>query len=171
LDLPPAEPLVEGLPVDIAPAPVSTDPTEEPSSVDVAESSPPQTPGSSLESAKNTDMIVVWRPDRRRIAPDRQRERKQSRGENPGRPDTDGHGSERAPKQARYAIARPPARPNRPDPPRTDEKRRQRTSEHDMPRSNATTAPQHKAKVDPNSPFAKLLELRPLLEEQANKRP
>ncbi len=40
-----------------------------------------------------------------------------------------------------------------------------------MPRPNATTALQHKAKVDPNSPFAKLLELRPLLEEQANKRP
>ncbi len=171
LDLPPAEPLVDGLAVDMAPAPVSTDPSEEPSSVDVAESSPPQTPGSSLETAKNTDMIVVWRPDRRRIAPDRQRERKQSRGENPGRLDTDGRGSERAPKQARYPIARPPGRPNRPDPARTDEKRRQRASEHDMPRSNATTAPQHKAKVDPNSPFAKLLELRPLLEEQANKRP
>ena len=39
-----------------------------------------------------------------------------------------------------------------------------------MARSNPTTAPQQKAKVDPNSPFAKLLELRPLLEGQANKR-
>ena len=39
-----------------------------------------------------------------------------------------------------------------------------------MARSNSTTAPQQKAKVDPNSPFAKLLELRPLLEGQAKKR-
>jgi hypothetical protein len=39
-----------------------------------------------------------------------------------------------------------------------------------MARSAATTPPQQPAKVDPNSPFAKLLELRSLLEEQANKR-
>ena len=168
---PPAEPPVDGLAVDMAPAPVSADPSEGPLSVDVAESSGPQTPGSSCEPAKNTDMIVVWRPDRRRISPDRQRERKQSKSETPGPLDTDGRGSDRAPKPARYAVARPAGRPNRPDPAKTDEKRRQRTSERDMPRSNATTAPQHKAKVDPNSPFAKLLELRPLLEEQANKRP
>jgi ATP-dependent RNA helicase SUPV3L1/SUV3 len=168
---PPAEPLVDGAAVDMAPAPASADPSEEPLSVDVAESAGPQTPGSSAEPAKNTDMIVVWRPDRRRISPDRERERKQSKGENPGRPDTDGRGSDRTPQQARSAVGRRPGRPNRPDAAKTDEKRRQRTSERDMPRSDATTAPQHKAKVDPNSPFAKLLELRPLLEEQANKRP
>jgi ferredoxin len=39
-----------------------------------------------------------------------------------------------------------------------------------MARSIPTAPPQPKAKVDPNSPFAKLLELRSLLEEQANKR-
>ena len=61
-------------------------------------------------------MIVVWRPDRRRIAPDRQRERKQSKGENPGRPDTDGRGSDRTPKQARNAIARPPGEAKSPRP-------------------------------------------------------
>ena len=168
---PPAEPLVDGVAVDMAPAPISPDPSEGPLSVDVAEFSRPQTPGSSCEPAKNTDMIVVWRPDRRRSSPDRQRERKHSKGENPGRLDTDSRGSDRMRGQARNAVACLPGRPNRPDPAKTDEKRRQRTSEHDMPRSNATAAPQHKAKVDPNSPFAKLLELRPLLEEQANKRP
>lgn len=168
---PPDEPLVDNAAADMPPAPISADPSEEPVRVDVTESSGPQTPGSSSESANTTDMIVVWRPDRRRIAPDRPRERKQSKSENPGPPDTDGLGADRMRKQARYAVARPPGRPNRPYPAKTDEKRRQRTSEHDMPRSNATTAPQHKAKVDPNSPFAKLLELRPLLEEQANKRP
>jgi hypothetical protein len=39
-----------------------------------------------------------------------------------------------------------------------------------MARSAPPTPQQQKAKVDPNSPFAKLLELRSLLEEQANKR-
>ena len=41
-----------------------------------------------------------------------------------------------------------------------------------MPKTGTTpqSAPQQQAKVDPNSPFAKLLELRSLLEEQANKR-
>ena len=71
-------------------------------------------------------------------------------GENPGRLDRDGRGSDRTPQQTRNPVARLPGRPNRPDPAKTDEKRRQRTSEHDMPRSNATTAPQHKAKIDPN---------------------
>ena len=111
---PPAEPLVDGVAVDMAPAPISADPSDEPFSVEVAESSGPQTPASSSEPAKNTDMIVVWRPERRRISPDRQRERKQSKGETPGLLDTAGHGSDRTPKQARYAVARQPGRPNRP---------------------------------------------------------
>jgi hypothetical protein len=38
-------------------------------------------------------------------------------------------------------------------------------------RSNPPAAAQPRATVDPNSPFAKLLELRSLLEGQANKRP
>jgi hypothetical protein len=40
-----------------------------------------------------------------------------------------------------------------------------------MPRSHPASERQPRAKVDPNSPFAKLLELRDLLEGQANKRP
>lgn len=166
----PAEPLVDSVAVDMAPAAVCADPSEEPLGVDVAESSRPQTPDSSCEPSKNTDTIVVWRPDRRRISPDRQRDRRQSKNENPEPLDM-GRGPDRMPQQARSVVARPPGKANRPNPARSDEKRRQRTSEHDMPRSNATAAPQHQAKVDPNSPFAKLLELRPLLEEQANKRP
>ncbi len=51
-----------------------------------------------------------------------------------------------------------------------NQKHRQRASDRDM-RSNPAAGAQPKAKVDPSSPFAKLLELRSLLEEQANKRP
>ena len=135
-----------------------------------AESASAQTSSPSCESAKNADVVVVWRPDHRRIALNRERPGKQSRSGTPGRLDTDGHGSDPTPKQARKAAERFPVNLNPPDRAHADEKRRQRTRDYDMPRSNPTTAPQHKAKVDPNSPFAKLLELRPLLEEQANKR-
>jgi ATP-dependent RNA helicase SUPV3L1/SUV3 len=54
---------------------------------------------------------------------------------------------------------------------RADEKHRQTLNDRDMPGSHPAAGLQPKAKVDPNSPFAKLLELRPLLERQANKRP
>ena len=50
----------------------------------------------------------------------------------------------------------------------------QRTTRARSASRRATIAPagaQPRAKVDPNSPFAKLLELRSLLEEQAAKRP
>ncbi len=108
---PSGEPL-SGDAVDMAPAPTSAYPSAELLSGDAVEASPPQTPESSSEPAKNIDMIVVWRPDRRRTSPDRQRERKQSKGENPGRPDPRGEGSDRAPKQARSATMRQPGRPN-----------------------------------------------------------
>ena len=54
---------------------------------------------------------------------------------------------------------------------RADEKYRQPASGRDMPPSRPASERQPRAKVDPNSPFAKLLELRSLLEGQANKRP
>jgi ATP-dependent RNA helicase SUPV3L1/SUV3 len=134
-------------------------------------SPPPQTSGSSGEPAKNADVIVVWRPDRRRPWPSREGEGKQSRSETSGRLDTGGHSPAPGRKWTRKAATHLPSEPNRPDPAQVHEKRRQRARDYDMPPLNATTAPQHKAKVDPNSPFAKLLELRSLLEERANKRP
>jgi hypothetical protein len=115
-------------------------------------------------------VIVVWRPERRRVRPNREKDGKQSKSPKsgtPGHSDLDGHPPVQAPE--RSATHR--SKPNRPAPARSDEKHRQRPSEYDMPRSNPMTAPQHKAKVDANSPFAKLLELRPLLEEQTHKRP
>ena len=131
---------------------------------------PLRTAGTSCEPAKSADMIVVWLPDHRRSAPNRRGERKHPRGATPGRLDTESHTADETPRRTREADARLPTTPNRSDQTRTDKKRRQRISGYDMPKPAPTTAPQHGAKVDPNSPFAKLLELRSLLEEQANKR-
>jgi ATP-dependent RNA helicase SUPV3L1/SUV3 len=147
----------------------------------------PETSGARSEPAKNADMIVVWRPDRSRIAQNRRgNEIRHSTSGTPGRLDTDGHGPVPARKWARNKkkhaelpspllvqadAAHAPKSADRPDLVQPEEKRRQRPRNYDMPRVNTATAPQHKAKVDPNSPFAKLLELRSLLEKQANKRP
>jgi ATP-dependent RNA helicase SUPV3L1/SUV3 len=179
----PAEPLADDVPMDI-PADRSGDVL----GVDAgAESVPPQTSDSSREPTKDADVIVVWRPDRSRIAHNRgESESKQPTTGTPGRLDTEGHSPVPGRKWARnkkkhaelrstplvpaYAADAPMSE-DRPDSVKPEEKRRQRASDYGMPRSNTTTAPQHKAKVDPNSPFAKLLELRSLLEEQANKRP
>jgi ATP-dependent RNA helicase SUPV3L1/SUV3 len=190
-ETPPAgEPLSEGgesVPVDMAASLVSEDPFGGDSGVDDVQSAPAQTSGPSCEPAKNADMIVVWRPDRSRIAQNRGRsERKHSTSGSQGRLDMEGHSPAPERKWARnkkqYAESRstpvvsahggrPPKGPNRPDSVQPEEKRRQRGRDYDMPRLNATTAPQRDAKIDPNSPFAKLLELRSLLEKQANKRP
>ena len=131
---------------------------------------PAQTSGSSGEPAKNADVIVVWRPARRRPWPSRYGEGKRSTSETSGRLDTGGHSQAPGRKWTRKAATHLPSKPNRPDSGQVDEKRRQRARDYDMPRLNTTTTPQHQAKVDPNSPFAKLLELRSLLEKQANKR-
>jgi ATP-dependent RNA helicase SUPV3L1/SUV3 len=179
----PAEPLADDVPMDI-PADRSGDVLKGDAS---GESVPPQTSDSSHEPAKNADVIIVWRPDRSRIAHNRgESESKQPASGTPGRLDTEGHSPVPRRKWARNKKKYPesrstplvPARApdasmsaDRQDSVKPEEKRRQRASNYGMPRSNITTAPHHKAKVDPNSPFAKLLELRSLLEEQANKRP
>src|ERR1700691_1905706 len=134
------------------------------------QSASPQTSDSRAEQAKNAEMIIVWRPDHRKTAPRREREAKHSRSEGPGRSDAQGPPPVATPNWRRDAATPPPTRPNRPNSVRADEKRRQRPKDYDMARTTPTTAPQKPAKVDPNSPFAKLLELRSLLEEQANKR-
>ena len=179
----PAEPLADDVPMEI-PADRSGDVLR----VDAgAESVPPQTSDSSHEPAKNADVIVVWRPDRSRIAHNRgEREGKQPASATSGRLDTERHSPVPRRKWARNTekhtelrstplvpahAADAPMSADRQDSVKPEEKRRQRASNYGMPRSNTTAAPQHKAKVDPNSPFAKLLELRSLLEEQANKRP
>jgi ATP-dependent RNA helicase SUPV3L1/SUV3 len=134
-----------------------------------AQAAPPQTPGATGEAAKDADVIIVWRPDHRRTSPRREREGKRPRSEGHGRPEAP-PAPVVEPNWRREEAARPPKRPNPANFSSADEKRRQRPKDYDMPRSAPPTAPQQKAKVDPNSPFAKLLELRSLLEEQANKR-
>ena len=125
--------------------------------------------GLSGNSEKNADMVMVWRPEHRKISPRRQREAKQSESGAPSCPEARGPDPVPRAKRLRETPPHPHAKLNRPNLTRADEKRRQRPKDYDMAPSNPTTAPQHNAKVDPNSPFAKLLELRPLLEKQANK--
>jgi ATP-dependent RNA helicase SUPV3L1/SUV3 len=161
----------DGVTLETTTSPILSDPPDSPAAAEAIErATPPQTSASSCEPAKNADVIVVWRPDHRRVSSRRERESKQSRSEGPSRPDAPGPSPGATPNWRRETVAHPSKRPNRPNLARADEKRRQRTQDYDMAQSAPATAPQQKAKVDPNSPFAKLLELRSLLEEQANKR-
>jgi ATP-dependent RNA helicase SUPV3L1/SUV3 len=176
------------VPVDMAASLVSAGPFGGDSGVDTGvQSAPAETSGSSGEPAKNADVIVVWRPDRSRIAQNRGgSESKHSTSGTPGRLDTEGlipvpgrkwtrdkkkHAELRSSSVVPAHAVPTPKGADRADSIQPEEKRRQRARNYDMPRLNTTTAPQHNAKVDPNSPFAKLLELRSLLEKQANKRP
>jgi ATP-dependent RNA helicase SUPV3L1/SUV3 len=133
-----------------------------------AQGSSSQASGAKSDLEKGADTIIVWRPDHRRTTPNRGREARQSRAERPARLSAQEPAPAAAPAWRRENSV--PKRPSRPNFARADEKRRQRPNDYDMARSSPTAAPQQQAKVDPNSPFAKLLELRSLLEEQANKR-
>jgi ATP-dependent RNA helicase SUPV3L1/SUV3 len=158
------------VPVDMTTSPAA-DPSDDASGENAGgQSASPQASDSRGEPAKNDEMILVWRPDHRRTAPRREREARHSRSADPPRPEAQAYTPVATPNWRRDSATHPPKRPNRPNSVRADEKRRQRPKDYDMARTTPTTAPQKPAKVDPNSPFAKLLELRSLLEEQANKR-
>jgi ATP-dependent RNA helicase SUPV3L1/SUV3 len=194
----------EGTPVDVLSASPEA-PSADAAPLDIAQPDIP-TAAAPLESAmtsegeKNSEMIVVWRPDRsafsRRGVGDKIREDRDptpksedSGNGRPGRQDNTGRGppaaaarmrnksrhkeppSSLAHRDGRSAAARPPGSADRREAVRSDEKHRQTASDRDMPRSHPASERQPRAKVDPNSPFAKLLELRALLEGQANKRP
>src|SRR3984957_7486302 len=156
----------DSVPVDMTASP-AVDPSAENAG---GRSVSPQASDSRTEPAKNDEMILVWRPDHRKTAPRRAREARHSRSEAPGRSDVQSATPVATPNWRRDSATHPPLRPNRPNSVRPDEKRRQGPKDYDMARATPTSAPQKPAKVDPNSPFAKLLELRSLLEEQANKR-
>jgi ATP-dependent RNA helicase SUPV3L1/SUV3 len=164
-----------------------------------ATSADPPAPATGSEGEKNAEMIVVWRPDRsapsRRGTSDRVWRNRDQAPESEhltigplGRPDDAGRNRAAARKGRRnksrhkepplnlgptdgHAATRPPGSVGRRESVRFDEKHRQTPSDRDMPSSHPASERQPRAKVDPNSPFAKLLELRPLLEGQANKRP
>ena len=156
----------------------------------------PPMPATSAEDKKISEMIVIWRPDRSALSrrSDRDKIRRErgptprdeqsptaqlGRQEIPGRrPPASGAGKRNrsrhedlASGSAKQAGRKASARPDRREPVRFDEKYRQTSSDRDMPRSHSASERQPRATVDPNSPFAKLLELRSLLEEQSNKRP
>jgi ATP-dependent RNA helicase SUPV3L1/SUV3 len=160
----------EPLPADMTTSPAAGASDDGPGENASGQSVSPPTSDSRAEPANNDEMIIVWRPDHRKTAPRREREAKHSRSEAPGRSDAQGPTPVPASNWRRDSPTHPPNRPNRPNSVRADEKRRQRPKDYDMARATAAAAPQKPAKVDPNSPFAKLLELRSLLEEQANKR-
>jgi ATP-dependent RNA helicase SUPV3L1/SUV3 len=154
----------------------------------------------SSEEEKNSEMIVVWRPDRSAFARPGVRDRIQRhRGSAPksalsgdgppARQDSAGGSpaavaarmrnknrreeqpSSLARQRGRNVAAHPPGSAEGGETVRSHEKHRQTARDRDMPRSHPAPERQPRAKVDPNSPFAKLLELRALLEGQANKRP
>jgi ATP-dependent RNA helicase SUPV3L1/SUV3 len=176
----------------------ATDVIADASRSDASAAQPGPESGASSESARNDEAIVVWRPERRapahRGAGRRpQRDRSQLppgdlRVGAPGRSDNAGRSPASAPKRmrnknrseapsavavadARKADEHPPPQPDQSDNTRGDKKHRQAGTSRDMSRSHPGPGQQPRAKVDPNSPFAKLLELRSLLEGQANKRP
>ncbi len=191
-----ASPPAEAIPED---APPSTIPADEPHPEAVeagpgaeAVSPPISGPGGARADA---DLIVVWRPERRagyrRDAPRKFQPNRTGapRGEHLTGGSEDGRdpapSSEaararnwrtRAPANlartnARDASSRSAKRNGRPESAGADEKHRQTANDRDMPRVHAASGQEPRVKVDPNSPFAKLLELRSLLERQANKRP
>ena len=152
------------------------------------------------EAEKKAELIVVWRPDRRarsrRGLDDRtpQNRDRTSNGERSvtgpiNSPDSTGcnaalaaeggrkRNKRKEPRlnlpagEVRYVTPRPPGGVAGCETARYDEKHRQATPGRDMSRSPSASEHQKRATIDPNSPFAKLLELRPLLEGQANKRP
>lgn len=157
-------------------------------------------PATSFEDEKNVEMIVVWRPDRsahsRRGPSDKiRRDRDRSvRSEYsqvgpPARPDNAGRNPTAAvdrarntssnkeapstvmPSGGRRAVTRPAGSEDGRDALHSHKKHRQTSSDRDMPRTHPASERQARAKADLNSPFAKLLELRSLLEGEGNKRP
>jgi ATP-dependent RNA helicase SUPV3L1/SUV3 len=162
-----------------------------------AASAAPPASATSPKQKENAEMIVVWRPNRSahtrlgtsesvRRNCDEASKREHSRIGPLGRPDRAGHTPASAAGRTRNKSERPSTQPSpdackgaaptpgnvdRRDAVRSDEKHRQTPRDRDMPRSRLASERQPKGKIDRNSPFAKLLELKSLLEGQANKRP
>jgi ATP-dependent RNA helicase SUPV3L1/SUV3 len=174
----PVEALGDGVSEDTASSPVASDGSRvDASGTDADAGSAPQ----ETSEVSKADIIVVWRPHRRRPPPNRREsESKQATSAAPSRSDGDGRApippfkrtrSKKKYPELRVKATGQLASADGSDAVHAEEKRRQRASDCGMPRSPPTPGAQHRASIDPNSPFAKLLELRSLLERQANKRP
>ncbi len=195
----PEAPSADATPLDIAQADIPADSLcSDASGTDSGAA--PAAPAMSSDDEKNSETIVVWRPDRsgfsrRGVGDTIRRDRdpaakSEHSGTGPlGRQDNNGHSRAAAAGRTRNkgrhkepppqlaqqdghnAATRPSGSADRREAVRSDEKHRQTESDRDMPRSHPASERRPRAKVDPNSPFAKLLELRSLLERQGNKRP
>jgi ATP-dependent RNA helicase SUPV3L1/SUV3 len=160
------------------------------------EAEPPSAPLEASDREKPlppVEMITVWRPARRPRPPRTQHHRR-AEARPPAKPaaapEADPqpqaaahpapHHQSRSAKRRRpwerqassdEQSATPPAQgPIRNESPRSDEKRRQAGGNRGMNRPKVNSESQPTAAVDPNSPFAKLLELRQLLETQGKNR-
>ena len=154
----------------------------------------------SSAGTKNEGMIVVWRPEKNAPSHRATKRKSQSNGSRPpagthlrARPPSRADNVDLSPvpaaeqtrnkeqqsevsstsalADARGTATRPSPRADRADNVRPDKNHRQTAINRDMAQSHGAPTQQPRAEVDPNSPFAKLLELRSLLERQANKRP
>ena len=143
-----------------------------------------ETPKADASAAAEDETVTLWRPARRpRPTRDPRRDRIRSErreaaasvqspakeeGPNSGRPSFHPKEATRKRRQFDRAPAQEagaPPGPVRSENPRPDEKRRDSARNRAMARSKPAAVAQPQP-VDPNSPFAKLLELRPLLEMQ-----
>ena len=155
----------------------------------------PSTPASSVEKESIlADTIAVWRPAQKTrshgrkgrhvrharnessgVAPPsahRQNGGRTREGSNSKRPEHVGKQDSAPPASAGTATAidaSPTA--ERPNGAPAREKRRQPAADRDKAHARSNSGPQERPAVDPSSPFAKLVELRSLLEAQSKKRP
>jgi ATP-dependent RNA helicase SUPV3L1/SUV3 len=185
----------------IGPPDIPPDDTSSSDAIAAPDAASPIPPASTMnpDAEKNAELIIVWRPDRSALSRhEASKKTRRSRSRVPGGEyssngrqglsDNGGRSpvatveerrNERARKQPRLDLAaddrkaaiRPSANAGRRETVRYDEKYRQGPSDRDMSRFHPVSERQERPKVDPDSPFAKLLELRPLLEGKANKRP
>ncbi len=177
-----------------------TEPRAEAEMAFLTPTTPSESAATSEEVACLADTIAVWRPAQKTRPHRRKRQHvrrtwngaaggrpaKAPLQEHDGSPDG-GASSDRdrdpiakgrvepsasaGPAGAQASAADPPSKAARPNKTQMSEKRRQMASNHDMPRDRPDSGLQQRAAVDPNSPFAKLVELRSLLEAQSKKRP
>ena len=157
----------------------------------------PGSPSATVDSPRGAEALVseetitLWRPVRRTRSPRVQYGQQRAKTGSPPAPAPQSsderacsgspvprleHGRPKRARRDRPALeqdigTRASPGVDRPESQRSDDKRRQSAGNRDMPRPKASSGSQQRAAaIDPNSPFAKLLELRSLLETQGKNR-
>jgi len=157
----------------------------EPGSSSASMNSPRGNSPRGAEALVSEETITLWRPVRRTRSPRVQYGQQRAKTGSPSAPAPQSsdeiapvlrreHGRAKWARRDRPALeqeTRTSAGVGRPETKRFGDKRRQSAGNRDMPRPEASSGPQQPvAAIDPNSPFAKLLELRSLLETQGKNR-